>query len=99
MRNSKCGKSITFRPGLHDILLLFMPDRFHECGIKNDVYMRPVKQPSDTISCQNNFITSTIFVVFFAYLPRNRSIAFSFKPSYYLSEVWECFVLDYDAYT
>ena len=33
------------------------------------VYTKPRKQPSDTISCQNNFITSTIFVIFFAYLP------------------------------
>ena len=28
------------------------------------VYTKPEKQPSDTIMCQNNFITSTIFIVF-----------------------------------
>ena len=38
------------------------------------VYTKSGKQPSDTISCQNNFIMSTIFVVFFAYLPSKQSI-------------------------
>ena len=52
------------------------------------VYTKPGKQPSDTISCQNNFIMSTIFVVFFAYLPSNRSNSFALKPSYYQSEVF-----------
>ena len=63
------------------------------------VYTKPGKQPSDTISCQNDFITSTIFIVFFACLPSNRSTSFAFKPSYYPSEVWERFVSDYDVYT
>ena len=49
-----------------------MPDRFPESGTENapdrsmSVYTKPGKQSSDTISCQNNFITFTIFVVFFA---------------------------------
>ena len=80
-----------------------MPDRFPESGIENarsmSVYTKPEKQPSDTISCQDNFITSSIFVVFFAYLPSNRSTSFALKQSYYQSEVWERFVSDYDAYT
>ena len=63
------------------------------------VYTQPGKQPSDTISCQNNFITSVIFVVFFAYLPSNRPTSFALKPSYYQSESWERFVLYYDVYT
>ena len=44
-------------------------------------------------------LTFTIFVVFFAYLPNNRSTPFALKPSYYQSKVWERFVSDYDAYT
>ena len=91
------------RTGLHDIGLLFMPDRFPEFGTENalsmSVYTKPGKQPGNTVSFQNNFITSTIFVVFFAYLPSNRSTSFALKRSYYQSEVWECFVSDYDAYT
>ena len=63
------------------------------------VYTKPGKQPSGTISCQNNFITSTIFVVFLAYLPSNRSTSFALKPFCYQSKVWERFVTDYDAYT
>ena len=63
------------------------------------VYTKPGKQPSDTISCQNDFITSTIFIVFFACLPSNRSTSFALKPSYYPSEVWERFVSDYRVYT
>ena len=43
------------RPGLHDIGLLFMPDRFPESGTKTlrsiSVYTKPGKHPSDTISC------------------------------------------------
>ena len=39
------------------------------------VYTKPGKQSSETISCQNNFISSTVFVVSFAYLPSNRSIS------------------------
>ena len=39
------------------------------------VYTKPGKHPSDTISCQSNFITSTIFVVFFAYFSK-QSINF-----------------------
>ena len=77
--------------GLHDIGLLFMPDRFPDSGTKTlrsmSVYTMPGKQPSDTISCQNNFITFTIFVVYFAYLPSNRSTSFALKPSCYQSEV------------
>ena len=46
------------------------------------VYTKPGKQPSDTISCQNNFIKSTIFVVFFAYLRRNRSTSFAIESDY-----------------
>ena len=60
------------------------------------VYTKPGKQPSDPISCQNYFITSTIFVVFFAYLPSNRSTSFALKPSYCQSEVLERFLSDYD---
>ena len=45
-----------------------MPDRFLESGTKNAPEYKCLyeawKQPSDTISCENNFITSTIFVVF-----------------------------------
>ena len=63
------------------------------------VYTKPGKQPRDTISYQNNLITSAIFVVLSAYLPRNRSTSFGLKPSYYQSEIWECFVSDYDVYT
>ena len=63
------------------------------------VYTKPGKQPSDTISCQNNFITSTIFAVFFAYLPINRSTSFALKPSCYQSEIWKRFVSDYDVFT
>ena len=85
-----------FRPGLHDIGLLFMLDRFPEFGTKTlrsmSVNTKPRKQPSDTISCQNNYITSTIFVVFFAYLLSNLSTSFALKPSYYQSEVWERFI-------
>ena len=47
------------------------------------VYTEPGKQPSDTIPCQNNFITFTICVVFFAYLLGNRSTSFVLKLSYY----------------
>ena len=63
------------------------------------VYTEPGKQPSDTISCQNNFITSAIFIVFFPYLPSNRSTSFALRPSCYQSDVWERFVSDYDVYT
>ena len=63
-----------------------------------NVYIKPGKQPSDTILCQNSFITSTIFVAFFAYLPSNQSISFAWKPSYYQSEVWERFVSDYEVH-
>ena len=92
------------RPGSHDIKLLLMPDRFPESGTKKtlrsmSVYMNPGKQPCDTVSCQTNFITSTIYVVFFAYLPRNRSTSFALKPSYHQSEILERFVSDYDVYT
>ena len=63
------------RPGLPDIGLFFMPDRFPESGTRNapeyKCLHKPRRQPSDSISCQNNFITSTIFVGFVAYLPRN----------------------------
>ena len=76
-------------PGLHDIGLLFMLDRFPESGTNMRVYTKPGKQPSDTISCQNNFIISTTFVVLFAYLPSNRSTSFALKASCYQSEVWE----------
>ena len=74
-----------FRLGLHDIGLLFMPDRFPESDTKstpeNECLHEAWRQSSDTISCENNFITSTIFVVFFAYLPRNRLTSFALKPS------------------
>ena len=80
-----------------------MPDRFPESVTKNapeyECLRKSEKQPRDTISCQNNFITSNIFVVFFSYLPSNRSTSFALKPSYYQSEVWERFLSDYDVYT
>ena len=45
-----------------------MPDSFPESGTKTlvsmNVYAKPGKQLSYTILCQNNFITSTTFVVF-----------------------------------
>ena len=63
------------------------------------VYTKPGKQPSGTISCQNNFITSTIIGVLFVYLPSNRSISFALKPFYYQSKVWERLMLDCDVYT
>ena len=63
-----------------------------------NVYTKPGKQTSDIILCQNAFITSTIFIVFFACLPSNQSTSFTLKPSYYPSEVWEHFVSDYDVY-
>ena len=54
-----------------------MLDRFPESGTKTpqsiSVYMTPGKQPSNTISWQNNFTTSAVFVVFFAYFPSDRS--------------------------
>ena len=75
------------RLGLHDIGLLFMPDRFPESRTKNawgmGVYTSPRRQSSDIISCQNNFITSTIF---FAYLPSNQSTSFALKPKPGLGE-------------
>ena len=50
-----------------------MPDRFPESDTENTPEYECLheawkirKQPSDTIPCQNNFITSIIFVVFFA---------------------------------
>ena len=63
------------------------------------VYTNPGKHHSDTISCQSNFITSTIFVVFFAYLLSNRSTSFALKPTYYQNEVSERYISDYDVYT
>ena len=59
----------------------------------------PGKHHSDTISCQSNFIMSTIFVVFFAYLLSNRSTSFALKPTYYQNEISERYVSDYDVYT
>ena len=63
------------RPCFHDIGLLVMQDLFPESSTKTlwsmSVYTMLGKQPSDTISCQNNFTTSTTFVVFFTYLPSN----------------------------
>ena len=77
----------TLRPGLQDIGLLFTTDSFPESGTKTlrsmSVYKKRGKQPSDTISCENNLITSTIFVVFFAYLTSNWSISFALKSSHY----------------
>ena len=86
-----CCNCRSQRPGLHDIELLFMPDHSFS------VYTKPVKQPSDANSCQNNFITST--VVFLAYLPSNRSTSLALKPSYYQRDVWERFVSDHDVFT
>ena len=79
-----------------------MPDRCPEFGTKNapeyECLHEAWKQPCDTISCQNNFITSVIFVVFFAYVKQSTT-SFALKPSCYQSEVWERFVSDYDVYT
>ena len=47
------------------------------------VCTKPGKHPSDTIWCQKNFITSDIFVVFFVYLPSNRSTSLALKVPYY----------------
>ena len=51
-----------------------MPDRFSESGTKMlqsmNVYKKPGKQPIDTTSCQNNFITRSIF----SYLPSCQAI-------------------------
>ena len=60
------------------------------------VYTKHGKQLSDTISCQNDIITSTSFVVFFALLRSNRSTSFALMPSYYQSEVRGRLVSDYD---
>ena len=68
-------------------------------GVFMSVYTKPGKWLSDTISCQNNFITYTIFVVFFAYLPSNRSNSFALKLSSYQREVWERFVSNHDVYS
>ena len=80
-----------------------MPDCFPESDTKTlrsmSVYTKSGKLPIDTISCQNNFTMSTIFIVFFAYLLINRSTSFALKPSYYQCRIWECFVLDYNVYT
>ena len=80
-----------------------MPDRFPESvqiTLRSmSVYTKPGKQPNDTISCQNNFITSAILGIFFSYLPSNQSTSFTLKPSCYQSEVWERFVSDCDVYT
>ena len=89
--------------GLHDIDYFLLPDRFPESGTKNTPEYECLHKAwksahCNTILCQNNFITSTIFGVFFAYLPSNRSASFALKPSYYQSEVWEHFLSDYDAY-
>ena len=60
----------SFGPSLHGIGLLFMPDRFLNPVQKMlrstcmHVYRKPGKHPNLTISCQDNFITSIIFVVF-----------------------------------
>ena len=62
------------------------------------VYTKPGNQHSDRISCPNNFTTSTIFVVFFTYLPSNQSTSFALKPSYHRSRFWERLVSDYDVY-
>ena len=55
--------------------ILDYSDRFLESGTKNALEYECLheawKTASDTISCQNNFIMSAIFVVFFAYLPNN----------------------------
>ena len=76
--------------------IIFHAGSLPESGTKTlrsmGVYTKPGKQPSDTISCQNNFITSTIFIVFFAYLPSNRSTSFALKlslavPNCYISQV------------
>ena len=80
-----------------------MPDRFSESGTKTlrsmSVYTKPRKQRSDTISCQTNFIKSTIIVVFFACFPSNRFTLFALKLSYYQSKVCVRFVSDYNVYT
>ena len=62
------------------------------------VYTKSGKQPSNTISCPNNFITSAIFVVSFAYLLSNPSPLFALKRSYYHSKVSEHFLSDYNVY-
>ena len=56
------------------------------------VYRKPGKQPSDTISFQNNFITSSVFggggglVVFFVYLAQGLSEFVTLFPWAYLRE-------------
>ena len=54
---------VSLRHGLHDIRLLFMLGSFSETCAKTlwsiSVYTKLGKQPSDTILCQNNFITVT----------------------------------------
>ena len=89
-------------PGLNDIGLLFMADRFPESGTKTvlsmNVYTKLGKQLSDTISCQDNFISSTKFVVIFVYLHSNRS-TFALKAVLLKSNVCERFVSDYNVYT
>ena len=97
------------RPGLYDVLFIYFLFGLFSCRIaflnlapKNlrrmSVYTKFRKQPSNSILLKSNSITSTIFVVFFAYLPSNRSTLSVLKSSYYESEVWEHFVLDYDVY-
>ena len=80
-----------------------MLDRFLESGTKNapeyECLHEAWKQPSDTISCENNFITLGIFVACFAYLPSNGSTSFALKPSYYQREVWERFVSNNDVHS
>ena len=63
------------------------------------VYTKPGKQFRDTILCQHDFITSTIFVVSFAYLSSSRTTSLTLKPSDYQSDIWGRFVSDYDVYT
>ena len=67
-----------------------MLDRFPESGTENIPEYESLHKAWKHI---------TIFVIFFAYLPSNRSTSFALKRSYYQSEVWVRFVSHYDAYT
>ena len=62
-------------------LVYTMPDHFPESGTKN------APEYECLHDAWNIFITLTIFVAYFAYLPSNRSTSFALKPSCYQSEV------------
>ena len=66
-----------------------MPDHCPESGTENACEY-------ECLYGQNNFITSTIFVVFFAYLSSNTSTSFALKAILLSRRGWERFVTDYD---